>query len=239
MGPLSGQVTIRPIPLGHGMRSLTRSEAAVLRAVLAEVPGGERRRMQLASVPRTTFQTIRRRALQAGWVRDRIVPFLSPAGIERVRIMLTQPFAEHHAAALMALRDDRSTIFLASSFETIVAVQFHASPAPRSRPPPEIDERWIRRSWTVQVTAAEGAVPAFYDFEGAWSLSVLGLPPISYPQPLRFHDPVRGDATHRGQAPTREAFQRFLAGPAGAPPGGTGGGPWEAIRQRRRERWFL
>jgi hypothetical protein len=233
-----------PVALLQAMRYLTRSEAAVLRAMIANVPHGERERIRQAGVPRSTYQAVRKRALSGGWIVERNVPTLAALGISRIAITLAQPYAEHHSEALQSLRDRRTTVLLWTSLDTLLSVAFERSTDPQTGRGDDktlsdgMETGWLRQRWKVSVTAAEGSVPAFFDYEGAWSRAILGEPPASYPQPLEFDSAGRSGSAGPPQGSALAAFHRFLAGPMGGGDRGDSEGGRESVRQRGWDRRF-
>ncbi len=226
------------------MRYLTASEAAVLRALMADVRGGDRERLRAAGVPRTTYQVIRRRALEAGWISSCDVPDLARAGLGRLRFTLAQPFAERHAAVTNALRSSEETLLLWSSRDTLFRISrvgpTHPSVATPSRPDPDVTAPagWWRHAWSVEVSEGSGAVPIFLDFEGAWSRSLLGIAPLSYPRSLGWR---AGPAPRRpsgGRDPSVDSFLDLLAGRGGGRPPDGPPGLWASARERRLRRGF-
>ena len=215
------------------MRSLSRSELAVLGALLAQVPGGERGRIRCAGTPRTTYQSVRRRALAQRWVSERWVPGLLPSEFGQVRLRLLQPYAEHHAGIAREVEEDPSAVVAWELPGAVLSVHADRASGPPPRP---LAPARLRAEATVTVTASSGGLPAFFDFEGAWAGSVLGRPPISYPQPWEFllADSAERPALESGTA--RQAFHRALGERTEAKEPRAGGGPWAAIRQRRWER---
>lgn len=171
------------------MRSLTGAEANVIEALLASVPGDEVERARYSGVPRTTFQTIRRRVLVSGWLYERYVP--APAAVHSpgVSFWLGQPFAERRADVIRLWRNEPRTVVLWASPDTILAVSFDrpSAPGPQSVHSPKdhlIAGDWLRRSWTIRASSDPGSLPIYFDYEGAWTRRIGSDSPISYPQPL-------------------------------------------------------
>jgi hypothetical protein len=233
-----------PAHFAQVMRYLTRSEAAVLRTLIADIPSGEGERIRQAEVPRSTFQAIRRKALLGGWICEREIPTIAALGISRVAVVLAQPYAEHHATFLQVLRDEPSTVVLWTTLDTVLLVAFDSratSDPDQSEDHGRFDSEkmgWLRHCWEAELTASVGALPAFFDFEGGWSQSILGERPISYPQSLSF-DPA-GDLRSSAprQAATRVAFRKYLARYSGVNTGKGAENQWDAIRRRAWERRF-
>ena len=181
------------------MRSLTLAEARVTGALLATVPGDEVDRAQRSGVPRTTFQTVRRRLFVAGWLYLRYLPSLAAAHARSVTIRLAQPYAERRAAIVRHWRSDPDTVVLWASPETVLCVTFDREPEDGRTPTgarapagiASLPVEWFRRVWTMSPGPGAANLPAYFDYEGAWSRRLGADPPISYPQGL----PPGGDGS--------------------------------------------
>lgn len=157
--------------------------------LLADPPGGERERVRQAGVPRSTYQTVRRRAFFSRWLSEHYVPNPTLVGARSVRFFLAQPYAERWREALRRSRALAGLVVLWASPETLFGVTFEGTR----------DTRWelfakgelFRRSWSVASSIPEEGVLAYFDFEGAWSRSTLNREPLSYPRGLPRGGPAR------------------------------------------------
>lgn len=224
------------------LRPLTFAECAVLRAAIARMEGGERARIRIAGVPRSTYQSVRKRALDLGWLCTREVPLLAPAGITNVRVLITHPFGEHHAAALDVIQHDPATVLAWSTMGTLFAVSFlrqdfetGGDRAPTGRFG-EIPPDWFGKSWAVDVTPSTGAFPIFVDFEGAWSKGILGKNPVSYPQALVFRDDGSTGTDTRNLGIHGSSFRDYLSHTDGQGAGHSEA--WSGLIVRARGRRF-
>ncbi len=202
--------------------------------LLADLPGPERHRIRDAGVPRTTYQTIRHRALASSWLRDRYVPNPSLLGFRRLQFLLAQPYAERRSAAVQTLRTSEDVVVLWTSPETVFAVVFE-------RGPPSPDRNFIlpeqfRRSWTVQAGSSSGGILAYFDYEGAWSTWALGVEPIAYPKP--FPGRESGPPTHARTARTVDlrSLRMLVTRPFNPDLRGPNSGAFSPGRLSRRER---
>ena len=198
------------------MRSLSPSEARVIEFLLAASPGGEVDRERESRVPRTTFQTIRRKALVEGWVQERYVPSPSAVGATGLAIRLLQPFAEHRADLIRNLRAVSNVVVLWASPETVLSVSFEgqtqSAEVSSSSPSGEsFEPDWIRREWRFAGPPGSTEIPVYFDHEGAWSRRIGLRAPVSYPQSL----PNPGTSARR---PNASDLQTLLAFPFGATP---------------------
>ena len=187
------------------MRSLTESEARVIRALMVDPLAPERQLLKVAGVPRTTFQTIRFRAFASGWLEERFVPDPGLFGLEGVRLVLAQPYAERWTEAVQSMRSLDSLVVLWSSPETLFGVLFEG----------ETSQGWsgvvskgvFRSSWSVLSPSQSGGVIAYFDFEGAWSKWTLGMDPLAYPRGL----PNPKSASPLRSKPERNSVRELLA----------------------------
>jgi len=160
------------------MKHLTRREAEVIRSLLAAQPGTEVERIRASGLARSTYQSVRRRALEFGWLVERFVPSPALLGAGSVEVSLERPFAEEWGSTALSRERNPSTVYLSLSAQSVLVVEFPQSySAPMERPQED-------RSWRVSIRPSGGGVPAFFDMEGAWSSGVLGKPPLRYPQGL-------------------------------------------------------
>lgn len=199
------------------MRGLTENEGRVAGVLLSTTAESEGERIRAAGVPRTTYQAVRQRALAAGWLQLRYVPHPDLLGPTRVRLTLAQPYAEEVGRRAREAAADPRQVLLWSSPESLLSVRFEA-PAPGDPDEPEGSEEGFRRRWTVAADAGDGAVPAYFDFEGAWSQGLLGRAPRSYPTGLSQGRGLPPPRLRLSSRPVREAALELLRRPGGAPP---------------------
>ena len=174
------------------MRSLTPSEAIVLRSMLAARPGPESSRIIASGVPRRTYQEIRRRAIAEGWAYERFVPDGPFFGWPYVTFALVHPYLEHFDDDLRRWTEDQSLVHLWRSRETLFGVFF-------SNKRLQVNGLF-RRRFVLSVDARGPSVPAYFDFEGAWARWTRQHGTLAYPQSLpgalRTPTRSRSPATH-------------------------------------------
>ncbi len=193
------------------MRSLTPAEARVIQALLGVVAGDEVDRHRQSGVPRTTFQTIRRRAFVAGWLRERYIPAPAAVGARRVRFWLAQPSAERRAEVIRRCREAPGCVVLWASPDTVLSVSFEMGSGEAERgeadpSPGSVPEEWLRRSWPLRVVPDPAELPIYFDHEGAWARRIGASSTISYPQSLP-------TGTSGAAVPSRAALGALLARP--------------------------
>ena len=170
------------------MRSLTPAEARVIRVLLADPPGPERRRIREARAPRTTYQAIRLRAFANRWIEERYLPHPSLFGSQRIRFVLAQPYSERWNEAIRRLRSLDGLVTLWGSPETLFGVVFDLPSAPPATNPCTGD--LFRRSWIVSPDITGEGIIAYFDYEGAFSRWALDLAPLAYPRGLPVLNPT-------------------------------------------------
>jgi hypothetical protein len=168
------------------VRDLTSAEARAIQALLARNPGQDGVSDPLGVIPRTTYQAIRRRAFDSGWLYERFVPAPAAIGSSGVSIRLIQPFSERRSDLVRQLRSDPSVVVLFASPETVLSVAYDFKDSPRdlSDSSHRGDHEQVRRSWTISVGLATGQLPVYFDYEGGWARLLDGDSTFSYPQPL-------------------------------------------------------
>ncbi len=204
-----------------------------MRTLLSDLPGPERHRVQESGVPRTTYQTIRHRAFINGWLKERYLPDPALLGVDRIRFIVAQPYAERWNNSIRALRSQEGLVVLWASPETLFGVVFEQS----SQRSPDVlrSPESLRRYWTV-VSSTRGDGPlAYFDYEGIWSRWTMDSDPIVYPRPLpRAKSPVL--------ATSREdwvAVRDLLARPFGSGSSQPGTVTFRSTHLSRRERRLL
>ncbi len=164
------------------MRSLTNPEARAIRILLARGNMPERQQLEIAGLPRTTYQTIRLRAQLKGWVRERYIPDPRMFGMAGIHFVLAQPFGERWSEVIARIRSFDGVVVLWLFHESILAVLFERATTELSTP--RLHDDGLSRLWTVTVTLPRAGILAYFDFEGSWSNMVLDGTTFSYPQGL-------------------------------------------------------
>jgi hypothetical protein len=182
------------------MRGLSQAEVRVIWILLADIHRDDADGARLAHVPRTTFQSIRRRAILSGWIRERYIPHPASLGYPFITFRIIQPYAERWPDALQALKTPY-TVLLWASPETIFSVEYSRKIVPY--PSNSIKSQFGRQDLMLSLEASPKTIPVYFDFEGVWSRWAMGENPIAYPR--TFHDwPTR---TQLGRG-TRQTARR-------------------------------
>jgi len=154
----------------------------VIRELLVDRPGSERLRRNAARVPRSTYQSIRKRAVELGWIDSRYVPSPSLVGAHHLRVELVQPFAEKRAEVLRDLLALDGLVVLWECPGSILAISFDRASTPSSDPPSS-DPRCFRK-WVVRPKMSNDRVRSYFDYEGVWSRWAVREDPVAYPRGL-------------------------------------------------------
>src|SRR5271170_3729895 len=109
------------------MKHLTRREAEVIRSLLAAQPGTEVERIRASGLARSTYQSVRRRALEFGWLVERFVPSPALLGAGSVEVSLERPFAEEWGSTALSRERNPSTVYLSLSAQSVLVVEFPQS----------------------------------------------------------------------------------------------------------------
>jgi len=184
---------------------LTPSEATAVRQLisrseprLVDLPGA-------APLPRRTFQTIRQRVYQRGWIRDRFLPSPSRFGVERVTIALVAAHADKAASLVGEWRARPENVLLWASDDSVLGVFLSRRGSGESLSGVLEAEGTSRESYVLEVDGRPEAIPSYFDFEAAW-VRATGLSGLT-------------------------GYPRSLFGPSGGP---GGSGPAELLPSHRR-----
>ncbi|MCI4356848.1 MAG: hypothetical protein L3K18_06880 [Thermoplasmata archaeon] len=194
------------------------------------MPAGDR-----GALPRRTEQTARQRAIARDWVLHRYVPDPVALGLPIVSFVLAQPFTERSeelarlwvgspfCIAAWAASERLFGAFLAPSIEAATRRDAALTPA-----------QMVHALSVLRADARLGAVPVYFDFEGAWSrFAALGAP-LAYPHPLppqlRASPSVGPVRLSSGE---QETVVRLVHRPFEYRQSGSGGGVLSGVRERR------
>lgn len=136
-------------------------------------------------MPRSTYHSVRRRAYEEGWLRDRYIPHPVPLGRPWVTFLVARPFADRVEEFGQRVAADTGNVVLWSGSQTTIAVTFHRQPAEAKRLLAQFEtHRLAAAPWSVTVRADAPTVPVYFDFEGLWC-HLAGLEgTLAYPHGL-------------------------------------------------------
>ncbi|MCI4349623.1 MAG: hypothetical protein L3J93_05355 [Thermoplasmata archaeon] len=195
------------------MRHLSRAASRVIQVLLADVRGTEEDRIRIARVPRSTFESIRRKAFRNGWLRERYLPNPSALGLSRVRFELGRPYADRWIEAAKGWQARPGTVVLWCFPETLLSVRFEppdpdADGSTRARRGDASDASPFRTLWSVDVNLERTPVPVYFDFEGAWTRWTGREANITYPLGIPIAHPMR---SANGDGPVAPDARRTVA----------------------------
>ncbi len=186
------------------MHELTESEGRVVLALL-DYPGDPRpKELARASIPSSTFYSVRKRAYSEGWLSDRYLPHPWALGVGSVEFALASHSAVDFTEVELRWASDPEVAVLWTGPNTVFAVFFRRG-----------CERAVGQGAlgggvaSVRLTPSSGSCPAYFDFSALWSRFVGGRAPGTYPRPLAM--PLPG---HKKLV--QHAIFRLLRGPGGA-----------------------
>ncbi|MCI4337512.1 MAG: hypothetical protein L3K17_10090 [Thermoplasmata archaeon] len=196
------------------MRPLTRSEAVVVRALLAGEPGSEQRRAEYTGVSLPTYQSLRRKILAAGWVDFRYIPDPVRFGVPKITFSLAHPFADRQRELVSRWSNHPGNVLLWSSPQTVFGVFFGrpdaASPAVAGAPHSAEDSP---RGYDLTVDVRRPTAPVYFDFEGLWSRVAGFRRPAAYPRGIGWRGPSdrpidRSPVPERSRSRAEELVER-------------------------------
>ena len=179
---LVGYRTPGGIPLA---RALTAAEAVAIGMLLARPSSTDRERILASGLPARTFEVARRRVVATGWLIDRYIPDPTLAGRRHVVFALGQPFIEQRSRLAKEWSESSDAVLVWSSAQSLFGVFFPTTSDASTNPLSSLlSKEAFSRLLTVRVALSDPGIPAYFDFEGAWS-RVLGRPGTeTYPKPL-------------------------------------------------------
>jgi len=143
------------------VRSLTTAEARALCFILATGPSREIDRIRASGLPRRTYQSIRRRAMEAEWIEDRFVPDCPRFGWPHASFVIVRPFLEELDACRDRWVNDPTTVLLWATPEVLFRVSFTTKPF-------KLRGKY-RDSFLLTVDCRAPGVSTFFDFERSFS----------------------------------------------------------------------
>lgn len=164
------------------MRSVTPSEATVIRSLLAAEQVSERDRISRSGIPPRTFRDIRSRLYAEGWLADRYLP--DPVLLDRpfVSFLLAEPYLERMGAVVDTWSSDPEVTHLCRSPQGIFAVRLRSKPGTELPGIRDIsDGKAMHRLVSMTIDCRRNPIPIYFDFEAAWT-RLRGLNgTLSYP----------------------------------------------------------
>ncbi|HUI38286.1 MAG TPA: hypothetical protein VLY85_01505 [Thermoplasmata archaeon] len=191
------------------MRELTVAEYRTILSILAHPTASERDRIRLSRLPSSTYNVVRKRVFDEGWLSDSLVPNPGPCGFSGVELLLSRPSLSSRELLVQSWGGDPECVLLWAGVHAVFGIFFRGrTRAPARGPGSEGPEAAVFR---VFVGRRGGVIPAYFDYSGLWARFGRQPPPPSYPSGL---DPESDPAERRGLA----AAQVLVRAGAGAAP---------------------
>jgi hypothetical protein len=167
------------------VRILTRTEAVVVQLLLARSRGPVARVPGIEMPHRRTLQSVRQRAYQRGWVRDRYVPAPAAFGLDRATFALARPHADSARALVEAWRARPENVLLWASDAGVFGAFFSRSGGETDLASELGGGAEASTVHLLESATTQQAIPVYFDFEMAW-VRATGLTGVSRecPRPL-------------------------------------------------------
>ena len=201
------------------MRVLSPAEATAVwaliarsRSIVAPVNG-------IPPLPRRTFQTVRQRVYQRGWITDRFIPSPSVFGNGRFVFALSEPLSDKAAALVDFWKTRSDNLLLWASDESIFGVFFQPEDDSGDFVQELAIEESSRDHCVIRVACRRETIPAYFDYEAAW-IRATGLPGVTgYPRSIQRDWKVPQGNGIRQPTPTQGRAVTELAGAVPYPAG--------------------
>jgi hypothetical protein len=203
------------------VRDLTPAEHRTVLSILALPQATERQRMRFSQLPSSTFNVVRRRVSQEGWLADVLVPNPGPCGLDGVDFALGRPSVSQREKLLLDWGSDPDCVLLWSGVHAVFGVFFRRRPTGSNgggTGDPDVD--WIR------ARQGTGSIPVYFDYSGLWARFGGQQRPVGYPFGL--------DASSPAANPRALADALRMLGSDG--PGHAAQGQWTTLARLRHGR---
>jgi hypothetical protein len=145
----------------------------------------ERQRMQFSKLPSSTFNVVRRRVSDEGWLANVLVPNPGPCGLGGVDFALGRPSVSQRDTLLLAWGSDPDCVLLWSGVHAVFSVFFRRrSAGSNGGGPGDTDVDWIR------ARPGAGSIPVYFDYSGLWARFGGQPRPVGYPVGLDASSPA-------------------------------------------------
>ena len=167
---------------GRVVRELTVAEYRAMLAILAHPGETEQHRIQLAGLPSSTYNVVRRRVYEEGWLSDVMVPSPGPCGFAGVEFRLTRPSLSARDSLVSEWTSDPGCVLLWSGVHAVFGVFFRIRPAAGADAPDA--PQGLPGLFRVFVHRDGGTIPSYFDYSGLWARFGGEPEPPSYPAGL-------------------------------------------------------
>jgi hypothetical protein len=191
----------------RGLRALRPAEATAVWHLIARSRPAASQVDGIPSLPRRTFQTVRQRVYERGWITDRFIPSPSVFGTGRIVFALSQPLSDRAAGLVDRWRARPGNVLLWASDESIFGVFLEPENDASSVVAGLAIEQSSRDHCVVRVACHRETIPAYFDYEAGW-VRATGLPGvIGYPRSLQRESSISiKNSAHRPTSTQRQAM---------------------------------
>jgi hypothetical protein len=191
------------------VRELTSAEYRTILAILGHPSATETERIRSSQLPSSTYNVVRRRVFDAGWLADVMVPNPGACGFGAVELSLARPALSHRDELVRSWSSDAECVLLWTGLHAVLGIFFRARAPDRS-------SETATRDGTFRVVARRsgGSVPVYFDYSGLWARFGGEPPRPGYPAGL---DAAAATADHRALAAATTLFRPGRTADAGAP----------------------
>jgi len=165
------------------VRDLTPSEYRTVLVLLARSAATDRERIRESGLPSSTYNVVRRRAFEEGWLTRLVVPNPVPCGFGGMTILLARPVGSDREGFVRDLARDPECVLLWSGLHAVFGV-FFGDGTESSRFGSDGGSARDPAVASVRVDASRGSVIAYFDYSGLWARFGGQPPPPAYPAGL-------------------------------------------------------
>jgi hypothetical protein len=165
-------------------RTVTASEAEVLRVLFESATGSDEDRIRRSGLPRTTYLGAKKRLYERRLVKDAYLPNPLTFGFNMATFVLAQPFTEDFRMVMDTLCENQNTVLVWSGRTTIFGVMIHRTRADARRVLDPLTSRMEHRAITLEADLNLPTVPCYFDFEGVWNNMLGREGVVGYPRHL-------------------------------------------------------
>jgi hypothetical protein len=224
----------------RGLRVLSTAESIAVWHLLARSRPAMGQIDGIPALPRRTFQTIRQRVYDRGWIVDRFIPSPSAFGTGHLVFGLSQPLSDRAAELVDRWRARPENVLLWASDESIFGVFLEPENNARSLVGGLAIDQSSRDYFVLRVAPTRGAVPVYFDYEAAW-VRASGLPGVvGYPRSIQRDSSTSGRKELRPPTPAQRRAVADLASATRARPGAPNPGAFGSwLTQRTTEEKYI
>lgn len=217
------------------MRVLSPAEATAVWLLIARSRPAMEPVDGIPPLPRRTFQTVRQRVYERGWITDRFIPSPSVFGNGHVVFALSQPLSDRVASLVERWSALPENVLLWASNESVLGVFFQSENDSRDFAQQLAIEESSRDHCRIRVACRRDAIPAYFDYEAAWVRATGLLGVVGYPRSIQSDWSIPEGKGTRRATPAQSKAVAKLAYAVHSRLGQTASGPFGAGYRRRSD----